>query len=187
MSWRSVVGLVLLVAAVLSGWSAWKHRQVPARAGVGADRSDYVMNDFELTALDEDGKESVTLRAPEMHRSPADQSFSITTPLFLMPDAEGKYWQMRSKTGWLSAKGEELRLTGDVRGTSPDDAVQPTVFETQRLNVFPSDHLAITDDNVRITQPGSILTGRGFETNLETKQYTIKSQVKSRYEPRSAR
>jgi lipopolysaccharide export system protein LptC len=187
MSWRAILGLVLLVAAVLSGWSAWKHRQVSPPPAIGADRSDYVMHDFELTALDKDGRESVTLRAPEMHRSPADQSFSITTPLFLLPDAEGNYWQLRSKTGWLSAKGEELRLAGDVRGTSPESAERPTLFETQRLNVFPNDHLAVTDDNVRITQPGSILTGRGFETNLETKRYKFKSQVKSVYEPKSVR
>ena len=50
-----------------------------------------------------------------------------------------------------------------------------------------ADYLAQTDDEVTVTQPGSRLTGRGFETNLKTKEYTFKSQVRSIYEPRSAR
>jgi lipopolysaccharide export system protein LptC len=183
MSWRTALGLVLLVAAVLSGWSAWRNRDMPPPARVAADRSDYVMKDFEMIALDKRGKEALTLRSPEMHRNPEDQTFDITTPLFLLPDEQGKYWQMRSQRGWMSAKGEELRLTGEVRGTSPEGAAQPTLFQTQRLNVFPNKNVAASDDTVTITQPGSILTGRGFETNLKTKEYEFKSQVKSIYEP----
>ena len=41
---------------------------------------------------------------------------SLTTPLFLVPDdAEGHYWEVRSRTGWVSAEGDEVRLRGDVR------------------------------------------------------------------------
>jgi lipopolysaccharide export system protein LptC len=176
------LGLVLLVAAVLSGWSAWRNRDIPTPARIAADRSDYIMKDFEMIALDRQGKEALTLRSPEMHRNPEDQTFDIATPLFLLPDDQGQYWQMRSQKGWMSPKGEELRLTGDVRGTSPEGAAQPTLFQTQRLNVFPNKNVAASDDTVTITQPGSILTGRGFETNLKTKEYEFKSQVKSTYE-----
>lgn len=182
MSWRTALGLLLLVAAILSGWSAWRNRDISAPARIAADRSDYIMKDFEMIALDKEGKEAVTLRSPEMHRNPKDQTFDITTPLFLLPDDQGKYWQMRSQTGWMSAKGEELRLLGDVRGTSPEGAAEPTLFQTQRLNVFPNKNVAASDDTVTITRPGSILTGRGFETNLKTKEYEFKSQVKSTYE-----
>lgn len=183
MSWRMALGLILLVAATLSGWSAWRNRDIPAPARIAADRSDYVMKDFEMIALDRQGKEALTLRSPEMHRNPKDQTFDITTPVFLLPDDQGQYWQMRSEKGWMSPKGEELRLTGDVRGTSPEGAAQPTLLQTQRLNVFPNKNVAASDDTVTITRPGSILTGRGFETNLKTKEYEFKSQVKSIYEP----
>jgi lipopolysaccharide export system protein LptC len=107
--------------------------------------------------------------------------------LFLLPDTDGKHWEMRSKTAWVSAKGDEVRLSGQVNGRSPHDAVVPTTFSTDRLNVFPRKNLASTDDAVTITRPGSILTGVGFETNTKTKQYTFKSQAKTRYEPKSAR
>ena len=187
MNWRLGIGLILLVAAVLSGWSAWKQRDVAEPEAVTSDRPDYLMRDFEMISLDDEGKESITLRAPEMQRSPKDQTFTIATPLFLLPDDKGQHWEMRSKTAWVSAKGDELRLSGDVKGTSPKETAVPTTFDTQRLNVFPRKDLASTDAPVTITRPGSILSGVGFETNTKTKQYTFKSQVKTRYEPNSAR
>jgi len=187
MNWRLGIGLILLVAAVVSGWSAWKQRDVAEPEAVTSDRPDYLMRDFEMISLDDEGKESITLRAPEMQRSPKDQTFTIATPLFLLPDDKGQHWEMRSKTAWVSAKGDELRLSGDVKGTSPKETAVPTTFDTQRLNVFPRKDLASTDAPVTITRPGSILSGVGFETNTKTKQYTFKSQVKTRYEPNSAR
>ncbi|MEO8367177.1 MAG: LPS export ABC transporter periplasmic protein LptC [Pseudoxanthomonas sp.] len=187
MSWRLGLGLVLLVAATLSGWSAWKQRDVAEADAPSTERSDYLMRDFEMISLDEQGQESMTLRAPEMQRNPKDQTFQITTPLFLLPDTDGKHWEMRSRTAWVSAKGDEVRLLGEVSGRSPQDAITPTTFTTGRLNVFPRKNLASTDDAVTITRPGSILTGVGFETNTQTQQYTFKSQVKTRYEPKSAR
>ena len=187
MSWRATLGLVLLLAAIVSGWSAWKNRDVPEPNQVLADRSDYVMRDFEMIALNGGGQEAVAVRAPEMARNPQDETYTITTPLFLLPEEEGRSWELRAKTGWLSAKGEELRLKGDVHGISPAGSARKAEFRSETLNVFPDRDLAQTDDEVTVTQPGSRLTGRGFETNLKTKEYTFKSQVRSIYEPRSAR
>ena len=185
MNWRLGTGVLLLIAAIISGWAAWQNRSRPKAESVGADRSDYVMHDFEVVALDKQGRESVTLRAPEMHRNPADESFHITTPLFLLPDRDGHYWQMRSKTGWMSPDHNELRLLGEVTGTSPSQASAATTFRTERLDVFPSRNLATTDLAVTITQPGSILKGVGFQTNLKSKAYEFQSQVKSVYAPQT--
>lgn len=92
MSWRATLGLVLLLAAIVSGWSAWKNRDVPEPNQVLADRSDYVMRDFEMIALNGEGQEAVAVRAPEMARNPQDETYTITTPLFLLPEEEGRSW-----------------------------------------------------------------------------------------------
>ncbi|MCF5920066.1 LPS export ABC transporter periplasmic protein LptC, partial [Xanthomonas perforans] len=92
-NWRTTLGVVLFVAAVISGWSAWKQRARPAAAAVQESGADYILRDFELIALDkQSGKESMTLRAPEMHRNRADQTADITTPVFLMPDNANLPW-----------------------------------------------------------------------------------------------
>ena len=54
---------------------------------------------------------------------------------------------------------------------------------TEELNVFPQQDRASSPGVVTITQPGSILRGRGLETNLASKRYELKSQVHSRYVP----
>ena len=187
MNWRLALGLVLTVIAVLAGWSLLRQRDGGDPTAVDSgQRPDYVMHDFELIGLDEQGKENVTLRAPLLERSAADQTMAITAPLFLLPDSNGRPWQLRAKSGWIDAKGDELRLKDDVVGTSPEGAT-PTRLETTHLNVFPDRNLARTDAKVTITRPGSILSGVGFETNTKTQHYVFESQVKSRYAPHPAR
>lgn len=137
-NWRTTLGAVLLAAAIISGWSAWQQRARPVAAAVDDSKADYVLRDFELIALDkESGKESMTLRAPEMHRNRADQTSEITTPVFLLPDNANNPWTLRSKTGWISPKGDEMRLRGDVSGDSPTTGnTPPTTFRTESLDVF---------------------------------------------------
>ncbi len=188
MNWRMVIGSGLLLAALASGWSAWRHRETKAPAGASQARADYVLGDFEIVTLDKDGKEAATLRAPAMERSQADQTSTITRPVFLLPDAEGQHWRLQADTGWVSAKGEELRLRGNVAGDSPQDGTTPpTTFRTTTLDVFPERNLARTAERVTLTRPGLDQSGVGFEANLKAKQYSLLSQVKTRYEPNAAR
>ena len=188
MSWRSVLGIGLLLAALLSGWSAWRNRAHTAPTSVEEGSTDFTLTDFEIVTLDKEGRESVTLRAPSMARSRADQTSTISKPLFLLPDAAGQHWELRADTGWVSPKGEELRLRGNVAGDSPKDGkTPPTTFRTDALDVLTEQDLARTDGRVTMTRPGLDQSGIGFQTNLKTKQYTFLSQAKTRYEPNAAR
>ena len=187
MTWRGGLALVLLLAAIFSGWSLWKQRQHQKPSAVRSDRPDYVLTDFEVVALDKLGKEAFTLRAPHLRRRPDDKTMTLDTPLFFFPDKEGAYWQARSQSAWVSAKADEVRLRGDVNIDSPTGAARPVKMTTPQLNVFPDSSRASTPELVTVTQPGFILRGRGFETNLKSKQYEFKSQVRSSYDPSSRR
>jgi lipopolysaccharide export system protein LptC len=184
MNWRMVLTLVLLAGAILSGWSVWRQNaERPANKVAGA-RSDYVLHDFELVALDgTTGKEAFTLRAPILQRNPGDRTMSLATPLFLVPDDAGHYWEVRSRTGWVNSEGNEVRLLGDVRAKSPPEAPSPLTMNTEQLNIYPDTSRTTSRAVVTITQPGSILRGRGLEANLATKRYELQSEVRSRYAP----
>jgi lipopolysaccharide export system protein LptC len=181
MSWRGLLILLLLTGALLSGWAVWKHQSPPTRIATASARPDYVLHDFELTSLNGEGQESFTLRAPNLERRPNDDTMSLTTPVFQVPDGTGKYWDVRSKEGWVSADQKEIRLIGDVKANSPADDLRPITMNTERLNVFPGQNRASTDAVVTIVQPGSILRGRGFAVSTTTKRYVFRSEVKSRY------
>jgi lipopolysaccharide export system protein LptC len=182
LSWRTALTLFLLVAAVVSAWSVLRHRAPGAHAPATPGRSDYVLHDVDLVVLDETGQESFSVRGPRIARDPAEQAMSLASPVFLLPDSDGAYWQVRARDGWVSPAGDELRLTGDVRVTSPPGQ-RKVALNTEQLNVFPDRDLATTPAAVTITQPGSILNGVGLETNLATRHYELNSQVHTRHVP----
>lgn len=187
MSWRVIVTVLLIAGAALSGWSMWgKDGDIAAPTEATDARSDYVLNDFELVALDARGQESFTLRAPLLTRDPGTETMEIATPLFLIPpqgDGSGDAWEVRAKTGWISGSGDELRLRGAVKATSVGRTSAPVTITTEQLNVFPDDDLVTSAVAVTINQPGSILRGNGLEVSLASKLYTLKSEVNSRYVP----
>lgn len=172
--------MVLLLTAIFSGWSAWRQRAEPAPIVDSSARPDYLLHDFELVSLDRQGKESFTLRAPELARAPDDGTISLRTPLFLLPDADGTYWQVRSKTGLLTADHEELQLRGDVIAKSAPDSSRDVWMNTEQLNVFPQTNLANSPVPVTITQSGSTMRGTSMRADLASKNIKLQN-VRARY------
>ena len=191
MSWRGLLTLVLLAAAVVSGWSVWNHRAPEPVRDPASGRSDYQLYDFELVVLDEQGKEAFTLRAPQLARQPGDESLDLADPVFLFPvedeDAgEGGVvrWEMRSDTAWVSPAGDEVRLVGDVRADGPGADGRSASMRTERLDVFPRAERAESDERVIVRNGGSIIhSGRGLRMDLANRHYQFLSDVEFRYVP----
>lgn len=186
MNRRTAIAGILLLGAVVSGWSLMSRMsKAPTEQVDIGGRPDYLLNDFELVVLDVAGKESFTLRAPSLARDPVLETMDVVTPLFLIPPKQdgGDGWQVRAKTGWVSADGDELRLRGDVNAVSDGRQSAKIDIDTQQLNVFPDADRVDSAALVTINRPGSILRGNGLVVNLATKQYTLQSEVKSRYAP----
>ena len=188
MNRRLILGAGLLLAASFSGWLAWQQRPEQHTTASSEASTDFRLGDFQIVALNEDGSEAGTLRAPSMQRNRADQVSTIEHPVFLLPDAAGQHWQLQADTGLVSAKGDTLKLRGNVAGDSPRDGkTPPTTFRTTKLDVLPKRNLAQTTARVSLARPGLRQTGVGFRANLKTRQYSLLSQVKTRYEPDVAR
>ncbi|RPE81020.1 LPS export ABC transporter periplasmic protein LptC [Vulcaniibacterium tengchongense] len=188
MNWRALATALLLVGAALSGWALWSQRERDAGRAEAVQRPDYVLHDFELVVLDKQGRESFTLRAPLLERDPQVKTMAIATPLFLIPPrpgGNGGAWEVRSRSGWVSADNEELRLRGAVRAESVDAEGRPIRIATEQLNVFPQAKRATSGVPTTVTQPGLILNGRRLEADLESKRIHL-AEVKVRYE-RTAR
>lgn len=184
MNWRGGLIVVLLVAAIASGWSAWRQRaEAPAPAGT-SDRSDYVLEDFELVSLDRDGNEAFTLRAPHLRRDPVDETMSLREPLFLLPEEGGElYWDLRAATGWISADSEQMRLEGQVVALSDPDGGRAMRLDTESLEVLPRQRRASSAVAVTITQPGTTMRGTGMEVDLADKRFQLNSKVHTTYVP----
>ena len=183
MSWRTAIILVLLAGALLTGWHAWKSRTVVDADAPAEVRSDFILRDFEIIALNGEGQESFALRAPEMHQTPGARTMELATPLFLMPVEHGGHWEVRSKTGWVNESSDLLRLRGDVVATSPAAVPPPTRIDTQSLDLFPRENRAASTADVRITRPGLTMQGRGLRAEFDRQQVSLLSDVRTRYVP----
>lgn len=183
MSWRIWLSLLLLAAALATGWSLLRQTGSPV-APVPGGRADYVLEDFQLISLDPQGRESFTLRAPRLARDPAVRTLDVRTPLFVIPPrpgSDGTPWEVRSDTAWVSAEGDEIRLRGDVVATTTSAEGAPVRVDTQRLNVYPETKRATSDVQVSVKRPGFILNGQSLEAHLDTKRVFLKD-IKARYE-----
>lgn len=189
MTWRTLAIWVLLAAAIASGWMLWRQQDTGAPLARAGFRPDYVLNQLELIALDEQGREAFTLRAPRLTRDPSAKSMDIQTPVFVIPPRAGQAgtpWEVRSATAWVAPKGDEIRLRGQVKADSQDKQGRPVNIATEELNVFPNTRQATSTARVTMTQPGFILNGRGLDAQLDAKRIVLQSDVKARYE-RTAR
>lgn len=184
---RTALNLGLLVSAIVLGTIAiWQLRRVEAPVAAAQDRSDYVLRDFELVTLHDDGTESFTVHGPYLQRDVGGRSLSLVQPRFSFPHADGGRWNARSEAAWVSPGAEEIHLVRDVRLVGPPsaDGSAPSKMETARLVVLPDAEQARSDDLVTVTQGESILAGTGLRADMKTKRFQLLSQVKGRYEPR---
>lgn len=185
MNWRVVATALLLAAAAASGWLLLSDRDAPPTdpGTAEGDRPDYALEDFEMVALDAEGRESFTLRAPSLARDPGTRAMAIATPLFLIPSSEdgGDGWEVRAHTGWISPEGDELRLRGDVQARSDGAVRSTTTIATEALDVFPEDDRIASTEPVTLVQPGSTVRGTGLEGDLAASRYILQSEVNIRY------
>jgi lipopolysaccharide export system protein LptC len=182
MNWRTTLTAVLLLAAIVSGWSVWRYSG-GSSGGSASTRSDYVLHDYEIVSLDSHGTESFTLRGPRLQRDPGAKSMTLETPLFLVPDRHGAYWDVRAQHGLVPDDGKQLQLRGTVIATSPPQTPPSTRIETEALNLFPGENRATSTALVTITRPGLTMHGRGLRADFDRQQVSLLSDVRTRYVP----
>src|SRR5690606_5599311 len=131
-----------------------------------------------------DGRESFSLRAPELRQTPGARTLELATPTFLMPDAHGSQWEVRSKTGWVNEKSTLVELRGEVVADSPMGASRPTVVRTEQLDIHPNENRATSAALVTITTPGTTMRGTGMKADLASKRIQLLSDVSLSNDPK---
>jgi len=148
-------------------------------------RSDYVLENFELTSLNEHGTEAFSVAAPHLERDPGGKSLTLLKPQFSFPDRKEGRWLAVSDRAWIADKGVEVRLIDNVVFTGPPSpSGERTRFATAHLQVFPKQDLALSEDSVTVTRADSILRGDGLRADMKAHRISLLANVKGRYAPR---
>jgi len=187
MSNSRIMLLVLLVVAAFGSaiwvWQLRREQEPPTL--IGPPRSDYLLYDFDLIALDEAGKESFSASGPRLTRHPNLGTLDIEAPRFSSPDSSGRVWTGTAKRAWVNKEGTELQMLGDASVSGPaEEAVAPTRLQSEALSVFPREHRVESDVAVTVTEPGSILSAIGMRANLDAQQVELLSDVRIHHDAR---
>ncbi len=187
MSTRMAILVVLVLGAITLGWLQLRDSRRDDAAASAPGRSAYVLRDFELVTLNGEGVESFSLRAPELRQTPGARSLELATPLFLMPDQDGNYWEIRSRSGEVSEDSSLIQLRDEVVAISPGSGDRRTTVTTDSLNVYPNESRAATEAAVIVVSPGTTMRGTGMQANLadRDKRIQLLSEVGITYEPRT--
>jgi len=181
---RNLWTILFFALAVLTSILVWNLRSKPLIKAEGPSRSDYVLHNFEMTTLDEKGKEAFRLKSPYLERDPKGKSLSILTPKFSIPDNNGGTWHAESGNAWVGPKAEEVRLQDKVEMIGPKTASgQQTRFSAPQLTIFPKKNTAESKDVVTITRADSIIQGHGLQVDMQAKRFQLLADVKGRYAP----
>jgi len=177
---------LLLLGVGLAGLVVWQLRPRPPLPGPVPPRSDYVLRNFELVSLDEQGREAFTVQAPYLERDPGGKSLSLRQPRFSFPDQGGDgRWLAGAESAWVAEKGVEVRLIDKVQMIGPpSESGVRTRIATEHLQVFPKQNLARSDDAVTIRRADSILSGTGLRADMSAHRIQLLADVKGRYAPR---
>jgi lipopolysaccharide export system protein LptC len=181
---RILLAASLLAVAVVAGLAVWEMRPKTPAGKSSTSRSDYILENFELTSLDQDGNESFSVKAPRLERDPGGKSLTITLPQFSFPDKKEGRWLVTSGSAWVAEKGVEVRLIDRVEMLGPPSPLgDRTRFSTARLQIFPNKNLALSDDAVTISRADSILHGTGLRADMQSHHIQLLANVKGRYAP----
>ena len=180
MNRRTAATVLVTLVAVAASWWAWRLRPMPVEEDtVGPLRGDYTADSYRLVVMKKDGTVSFRSRGPYAVRDADSQQLYLNNPQFSFPDHAAKgEWNGRAIAGWVSAKGDEVRLKKDVQLDGPAVAGKDqTHVRTEQLTVFPDPQTAHSDVLVTVTRGPSILQGTGMNANLKTSRLELLSKV----------
>jgi lipopolysaccharide export system protein LptC len=179
----------LLLMLALAAASLWLERAVQApehdQSGKLRHDPDFIAEDFGITKMGLNGKPEYSISAARMQHYPDDQSTDIVEPRLVQRHEDAPPVVIRADRGQLSNNGEVASFFGNVvvvREASRERA--ELRMQTEYLQIVPDSDLARTDKPVVITEDGSRLAGVGMEFNNKTRQFTLLSQVRGRFDAR---
>jgi lipopolysaccharide export system protein LptC len=185
MNKRGLLIIVLLALVATSSMLVWRLRPAARPPAKEDARSDYTLENFELVTLDDNGKESFSVRAPHLERDPQGKSLTIRTPNFSFPGEGGGRWTATAGSAWVGPKGEKVLLLKDVDMMGPPgERGERTRMQTSQLEILPKQDKASSPSLVTISRGDSILRGTGLQADLKTHRMQLLADVKGRYAPR---
>jgi len=133
------------------------------------------MNDFELTAMDENGEPGYILHGSRLQQFNNSEDTEIEQPVFHLLQ-KGAQWKITADNAILSNKNKTIRLNNNV--FMQQQNIEPAVsIRTQTLLVHTDTQIAQTKALINFTQGLSQMKSNGMIFNNITSELELLSNV----------
>ncbi|MEP7371155.1 MAG: LPS export ABC transporter periplasmic protein LptC [Nitrosospira sp.] len=181
---RLLSGFPLFLLALLAALLFWVNQSARAPSPVQDEDSrraapDYMIENFSAVRMDRDGVSRHLLSAKRMLHYPDDDTTDLEQPRFINTEPGKPAMQVDADQAKMSANGEDIYLTGNVRVLrSAGKGRGETTMTTSFLHLLPDDGIAKTDRPVVITEANAVIKAVGMEVSNRTQVTRLLSQVR---------
>jgi len=133
---------IFTVVIALVGFTAWMQSGLLGEpednneVSVENHDPDYYIENFTAIGMDTDGNRQYMLEAERMVHFPDDDTSLLDKPHVIQYETGRAPTHIYSETGWVSANGDEVKLTGNVRVIRGRDSTgSGGVTTTDTLNI----------------------------------------------------
>jgi lipopolysaccharide export system protein LptC len=181
------VALLLLLAA-LTWWLDSKVQPASQRPdGSLRHDPDMYLEGYSATRMTPEGIKQYQLTGKRLVHYPDDNSTELQAPQLVYFDPDKATVTVKADVAHVSDGGKDVYFSGNVQLVRAPYGENPELgILTTYLHVIPERQFARTDKPVTLMEGNSTATSLGLEFDNKTRQLTLTSEVRARYEnPRS--
>lgn len=185
---NSLVALLVIFAACLSGWSVFLSSKAPKIAVKNRPNlPDAFMENIVATVMNKAGKPVLKVETPSMVHYPQDDVAELTTPHVTLYRDSPEPWHINAKHAKTQHGTAEITFWDDVVIHHLADTDNPhTTMRTDALTVLPEQHIAKTTAAITVKQPDATVQAIGMLANWEQGTVQLLSQAREEYAPQTA-
>jgi lipopolysaccharide export system protein LptC len=187
MSDRPALWFPLVLLAALAALTTWLDFEVRSSMTEAASRDrhdpDTILHNFSARQTGKTGAVELTLQAKTLRHYMDDGSNEMDAPRVEHRDAKGNTLSVRSDRGRTSGDRKTMEFDGRVTLRQGGAVKSPATLETSYIKVLPDKRFASTDRPVRISSPGTLITGHGLDFDMNARTLKLRSRVKVTYQP----
>ena len=139
------------------------------------------MNDFEITAMNEDGSPGYILSGKYLQKTNESDEIEIEYPVFMMRQQEN-HWKVRADTAIVNDEKETILLTDNII-MQQQNADPPVTIRTSNLLIDTRTQVAKTRAHVDISNGLSQIESDGMIYNNISSDLVLSSNVNGYYVP----
>ncbi|MCK4675907.1 MAG: LPS export ABC transporter periplasmic protein LptC [Gammaproteobacteria bacterium] len=174
---------IFLILAITAWWSITADYNNTRQLQQDENKvyAEIFMNEFEMTAMNENGKPHYILNGLHLQRYSNSDNTEIKQPVFQLLQ-ENKQWKVSANKALINDKNETLQLIDNVVMQQQNTESAITI-RTQNLSINTNTQITQTQAPVDITRGKSRIKSNGMIFNNITSELELSSNVTGYYLP----